>query len=38
MVLISAAMETCLANLIEPGDVVLVGVAGYVSTLLLDER
>lgn len=27
----SAAMETCLSNLIEPGDVVLVGVAGYFS-------
>jgi len=27
----SAAMEACLANLIEPGDVVLVGVSGYFS-------
>lgn len=25
----SAAMEMCLANLIEPGDVVVVGIAGY---------
>lgn len=27
----SAAMEMCLANLIEPGDVVVVGIAGYFS-------
>lgn len=26
----SAAMEMCLANLIEPGDVVVVGIAGYI--------
>jgi len=27
----SAAMEMCLANLIEPGDVVVVGISGYFS-------
>lgn len=32
----SAAMEMCLANLIEPGDVVLVGVCGYFSERIYD--
>lgn len=32
----SAAMESGLANLIEPGDVVLVGVAGYFSKRMVD--
>jgi len=32
----SAAMEMCLANLIEPGDVVVVGIAGYFSERIHD--
>lgn len=32
----SAAMEMCLANLIEPGDVVVVGISGYFSERIHD--
>lgn len=32
----SSAMESGLANLIEPGDVVLIGVAGYFSRRMVD--
>lgn len=32
----SAAMEMCLANLIEPGDVVLVAISGYFSERIYD--
>lgn len=32
----SAAMEACFANLIEPGDVVLVGVNGYFGLRMVD--
>ena len=33
--IISAAMEMCLANLIEPGDVVVVGISGYAVNAIL---
>ena len=32
----SAAMEACFANLIEPGDVVLIGINGYFGLRMVD--